>query len=209
MKVTIDKATLLSIHSISVGASKDDVAPVITQIALMREGDALRAMATDRYMIVAGRYTKNIVFEDWEDGATMLIDPKALKNVVDIKKAEKYGTMPVDIVKDAETGHVSAVVDTVTHIHLGSLNATFPPVLKLFPEGEPTGATALSLKPDFLARLTKVLPPELKPSRERVWDFQFRSIEGHASKPQPVLASYSGEDHYKLEALIQPNLRSR
>ncbi|NDC88399.1 MAG: DNA polymerase III subunit beta, partial [Bacteroidetes bacterium] len=41
------RATLTSIHSLSIAASKDDVAPVITQLMLRREGDALRAVATD------------------------------------------------------------------------------------------------------------------------------------------------------------------
>lgn len=208
MKVTIDKPTLMSIHSLAIGASKDDVTPVITQIALVREGDALRAMATDRYVVISGLYNKP-TFEDWGDGDIVLIDPKALKNVVDIKKAEKHGTMPVDIVKDAETGHVSAVVDTVTHIHLGSLSATFPPVTKLFPTEEPTGASKLNIRPDFLAKLAKVLPPEARPDRDRIWSFEFRSMADNPNKPEPVYASYSGGDEYKLEALIQPALVRR
>lgn len=205
MKVTVDRGTLTSIHSLSIGTSKDDVAPVITQIALKREGDALRAMATDRYMVLSGLYS-DVRFEEWEDNDTILVDPKSLKSVVDIKKAEKYGTIPVDIVKDAETGHVSAVIDTVTHLHLGSLSATFPPVTKLFPEGEPTGAGALNIRADFLAKLARVLPPEAKPERDRVWRFEFRSIPNAPYKPQPVYAQYSNGCGYKLEALIQPAL---
>jgi len=51
MRVVMDAVTLASIHSLGIGVSNEkDVAPVITQIALKREGDDLRAVATDRYV---------------------------------------------------------------------------------------------------------------------------------------------------------------
>ena len=162
MKVTVDDATLTSIHSLSVGASKDDIA-VITQIALKREGDALRAMTTDRYICLTGLYS-NAEFEDWADGEEMLIDPKHLKSVVDI--------------------------------------------MKLFPEGEPNGSGSLNIRPDFIAKLAKVLPPVGRPERDRIWSFEFRSIEEQPNKPQPVYARYHGEG-YTMEALIQPALIQR
>lgn len=207
MRVTIDKPTLISIHSLSVGASKDDVTPVITQIALQREGDALRAVATDRFMVVAGLYTKNIYFENWEDGEILLVDPKSLKTVVDIKKAEKYGP-PLDIVKDEETGRVSAIMNSSTQVDIGSLShLTFPPVMKLFPrEQDANGATLLSVRPDFIARLAKLLPPEVRPDKNQAWHFEFRSIDGESKKPEPIYAKYPTKDDYVLEALIQPAL---
>jgi hypothetical protein len=205
MRVTVDKATLLSIHSLAIGASKDDITPVITQIALTREGDALRAMATDRYMVVTGLYTHQIDFEDWSEDDTILVDPKSLKAVVDIKKSEKFETVPTVIEKNHETGAVSAIVNTITKIDIGRVSGSFPAVMKLFPrETEPSGVPALTLKPDFLAKLAKVLPPELRPDRERAWNFEFRATESR--NPAPVFAYYSGGS-YKLEALIQPNLK--
>lgn len=205
MRVTVDKATLMSIHSLAVSASKDDITPVITQIALTREGDALRAMATDRFMVATGLYSRNVNFGDWEEGQTMLIDPKALKTVVDIKKAQKTEGIPTEIEKSDTTGWAYAIVDNITKIDLGGVNATFPPVMKLFPNGdEPSGVPSLRLKPDFLARLAKILPPVARPDKERAWDFDFRSTE--TKSPAPVYAHYVGED-YKLEALIQPNLK--
>lgn len=208
MKVALTKQQLISIHSLGVGVSKDDVTPVITQIALKREGDALRAMVTDRYIVLSGLYN-DVEFSDWEDEAELLIDPKALKSVVDIKKADKYGNIPVHIVKDIETGHVSAVVDLVTSVHLGSVKAIFPPVMNLFPKSEPTGAGSLNIRPDFLAKLAKVLPPEARPERERTWTFEFRTMQDAPHKPQPVYAQYSAGDGYQMEALIQPALLKR
>ena len=206
MKVALTKQQLISIHSLGVGASKDDVTPVITQIALKREGDALRAIVTDRYIVLSGLYNE-VEFSDWEDEAELLIDPKALKSVIDIKKADKYGSVPVHITKDIETGSVTGVVDQVTSVHLSILNGkvgAFPPVMKLFPTSEPTGAGSLNIRPDFLAKLAKVLPPEARPDRGRVWGFEFRMMENSPHKPQPVYAQYSGGDEYKMEALIQP-----
>ena len=211
MIVELDKQQLISIHSLGVGASKDDVTPVITQIALKREGDALRAMVTDRYIVLSGLYHE-VKFTNWEDDAELLIDPKALKSVIDIKKADKYGSVPVHITKDIETGSVTGVVDQVTSVHLSILNGkvgAFPPVMNLFPKSEPTGAGSLNIRPDFLAKLAKVLPPEVRPERERIWTFEFRTIADAPHKPQPVYAQYSGHGVYQLEALIQPALLKR
>jgi hypothetical protein len=82
-------------------------------------------------------------------------------------------------------------------------------VLKLFPTDEPTGAGVLNIKPDFLAKLSKVLPPVARPDRDRIWRFEFRSNPESPSKPQPVYAQYSDGDTYKMEALIQPALDKR
>jgi hypothetical protein len=92
-------------------------------------------------------------------------------------------------------------------VDLGSVQGAFPPVTRLFPEGEPTGAGSLNLRPDFLAKLAKVLPPEAKPERYRTWRFEFRSEQNLT--PRPVYAQYSNGEHYKLEALIQPALDKR
>jgi hypothetical protein len=207
MRVEVSIETLASIHSIGIGVSKDDVAPVITQIALAREGDALRAMTTDRYMILSGLY-QGVTFEDWEDGETILVDPKALKRAVDIKKAIKYSTLPVVIVKNHH-GVISAVIDETSFVDLGGVTGSFPPVMKLMPTGEPSGAGSLNIRPDFIARLAKVLPPVAKPQRDRVWRFEFRTMEDRPGKPEPVYAQYSDADTYKLEALIQPALNQR
>ena len=181
---------------------------MITQIALAREGDALRAMTTDRYTILSGLYHE-VEFEDWEDGDTILVDPGALKRAIDIKKANKYGTLPVIITKN-EHGAVSAVIDVLTMVDLGKVMGTFPPVVRLIKqESVPNGAPSLNIRPDFLARLAKVLPPVAKPERNRTWRFEFRTIEEHPNRPQPVYAQYSDADTYQLEALIQPAISKR
>ena len=204
MRVTISKEILASIHSLSVSASKDDVAPVITQIALVREGDALRAMATDRYMVATGKYS-GVQFDDWADEMEILVDPKSLKSVVDIAKKSNHD-IPIDIVCSENNG-VRADIPGITNVYIGGLTASFPPVMKLFPRGtEANGAPVMNLRPDFIAKLAKVLPPVARPDRERLWRFEFRSDLESRSKPQPLYAVYSDGDSYELEALIQPSL---
>jgi DNA polymerase III sliding clamp (beta) subunit (PCNA family) len=200
MKTYLNDTTLKSIHSLAIAAAKDDVAPVITQIALMREGDHLRAAATDRYMVASGLY-RNVTFDDWEEGETVLVDPKALKTVIDIRK-----TMPVEIERVRDTDQVKAIIDTITVIDIGRASGAFPPVMKLFPrDKEANGAGRVALRPDFLAKLAKIIPAEARPGRDRVWSFEFRSSL-ESNKPEPVYARYSASEDYELEALIQPNI---
>ena len=209
MKVEVNDATLASIHSLSISASKDDITPVINNIVLQREGDNLRAITTDRYMCLTGLY-ENVAFDGWWEGGEMLIDPKHLKSVVDIKKKDKrlYNLTTVSIV-ESPNGYIHAQLGEGSGgLFIGGGNPqttrAFPPVMRLFPKDEPNGAGSLNIRPDFLAKLAKVLPPVSKPERERIWSFEFRSIEA-TNKPQPVYASYSG-DGYKLETIIQPAL---
>jgi hypothetical protein len=206
MRVAISKEILTSIHSLSVSVSKDDIAPVITQIALVREGNALRAMATDRYMVTTGKYSLgSAYFDDWADGMEILVDPKSLKSVVDIAKRGN-GDAPISIVC-SENNSVHAEINGVTSAYIGGITGAFPPVMRLFPrDTEANGAPVMNLRPDFIAKLAKVLPPVARPLRERLWRFEFRSDAESGGKPQPLYAVYSDGEEYELEALIQPAL---
>lgn len=204
MKVNVSKEVLASINSLSVGASKDDVTPVIQNIALVPHEGGLRAMATDRYVVFGGHYLDGIEFDEWPADEVVTINPKPLKQVVDMVKATKFVSMPIEIEHDQESKRTFAIVEGSTKVDITGNYGTFPPVGKLLTfDSEPNGAPVLALKPDFLAKLAKVLPPEMRPDRERVWTFEFRSDN------KPVYASYGGGERYKMEALLQPNLLKR
>lgn len=208
MKAIVSQHLVASVHSLSIAASKDDITPVITQIAITREGDALRAMTTDRFMVLAGLYDE-VEFEDWAEGDTILVDPTALKRAIDIKKANKSGIFPMVITRDDDTKMSLATLDATTTLALGAVQGNYPPLMKLMVrEGQPNGAGTLNLRPDFLARLARVLPPVPRPDRERVWRFDFRTLPD-SNKPEPVYAEYSDGLSYKLEALIQPAMDKR
>ena len=206
MKVELNDVTLASVHSLSVGASRDDVAPVITQIALKREGDSLRAMTTDRFVCLTGLY-EGVAFHDWDEGREVLVDPSSLKSMLDIKKKDKSNYNLTTTTISSEDDVVRGNMPDGTSVSLGlpNVKGSFPPVMNLFPKDEPNGSGSLNIRPDFIAKLVKVLPAESRPEKSRVWEFQFRSIET-PNKPQPVYATYTGAG-YALSALIQPALK--
>lgn len=211
-KVSMFLPTLNSIESVAVSASKDDVAPVITQIALTREGDSLRAIATDRYMVATGRYSE-VKFTDWEDGETFLVDPKGLKTAVQMGRAVQKSVQPytsVDIFQDDQEVAWVKVEDSTIQASVATIKGTFPPVMKLFKrETEPNGSSMMNLRADFLARLTKLVPPVAKPERQRTWEFRFFTDAHSPKKPEPVHAVYGDGETYELEALIQPSLNRK
>lgn len=205
MKVTITREILASINTVSVGVSKDDVTPIIMRVALTRRDDVLKAYATDRYMIVAGTY-EDVVFEEWPEEGEVTFDVKTLKLATDAAKAAGRYEADKIVIESVEGESPSITVGnntfTASHVYAST---KYPPVLKLIPNpDEADGSVHLNLNPNFLARLTKVLPPVTKPERDRLWSFAF--FGNGESKPRPVYASYSGDD-YKMEALIQPALK--
>ena len=44
MRVVMSREVLISAHSVAVATSRDDVAPVITQLAFERQGDQLAVL---------------------------------------------------------------------------------------------------------------------------------------------------------------------
>ena len=206
-KVSMFLPTLNSIASIAVSASKDDVTPIITQIALTREGDSLRAMATDRYMVATGRYSE-VKFTDWAEGETVLVDPKGLKTATQMGRAVPKAQQPytsVDISQDESESIWTSVEDSRIQSSVPTIKGTFPPVMKLFKRGEEaSGVGQLNLRADFLARLSKLVTPQAKPKRDATWQFRFFASEGKT--PAPVHAVYSEDETWELEALIQPAL---
>ena len=207
MKAVLTREIIHSITSLGVITPKDDVANVLMSIKLQRKGDTLEAVTTDRYVAVVAKYSDVLEFEGWEDGEGMLIDPKQLKSVADMLKREKRNVDPVSIHYDIDKEYAYAEVSQGTRVDLGAprnVNSKFPPVERLFEvDREPDGVPSLGLNPDFIAKLGKILPPEVRPDRTRVWRFQFRSTE--TGKPGPVWASYEGLN-YQIEALVQPAL---
>lgn len=207
MRVEFSVPALHSIDSVAVGVSKDDVAPVITQVALTREGDELVAFATDRFVVTSGRY-RSVQFDDWPEGEVVLVDPKALKTakqMANVIPKRNYEYASVSITCD-EAGVVWAnVLDSSIQISVPTIKSTFPPVGKLFPrEREANGAPLVGLRADFLAKLSKLVPPVVRPERGRAWEFRFFNEPERNGVPGPVYATYSDADDYVLEALIQP-----
>lgn len=206
MRVTVTPEILASLNTVSVGASKDDIAPVITQIALTNDGGTFRAMTTDRYVVVSGKYY-DAELEDWYEGDTLLVDPKTVKMANDaVKAAGRGGTHHISIAKNEAGGALIQVNDSLFQSE--PVTAAFPAVAKLFKdEGSENGAPILALNPENLAKLAKVLPPVTRPNKSEPWTFRFFT-DASNGKPAPVQAS-KRDGGYKMEVLIQPNLLVR
>jgi len=130
------------------------------------------------------------------------VDHKRLKSVVDYVKGIKWLSVPVTL----EDG-VMSVESMTTTVAADTGTSVFPPVAKIFPTNTPNGATELMLNVEFLSRLGKIIPPVVRPGREKLWEFSF-SHNTDNTKPLPVLAVSAGDD-YTMQALIQPNLMKR
>lgn len=205
MKAVLTREIIHSITSLGVITPKEDVANVLMSIKLQRNGDALEAVTTDRYVAVIARYDDVLEFENWADGDGMMIDPKKLKSVSNMLKRDKRNIEPVSINYSFDTESAYAGVGDGTTVGLkeeGYNGSKFPPLERLFEsDQEPDGVPSLGLNPDFIAKLGKILPPEVRPDRTRVWRFEFRSTE--TGKPGPVWANYEGLN-YNIRALVQP-----
>jgi hypothetical protein len=203
MKVSVSKEVLTSINSLAIAVSKDDVHSSIEKIALAKHEDTLVAMATDRYVAVRANYREGVDFDgDWIDGDTILLEPKALKSALDIVKAHKHSVAYIDIEKDGGAGYATILT---TRVEMGFQAHKYPAIERLFSfEKEPDGVPYMGINPEFVGKLAKILPPEIRPDRNRVWRLEFRSVDG-TDKRGPVYAKYTGLN-YELEALVQPAL---
>lgn len=206
MEATVSRLVIASIESLAVASAKDDIAPVLSKVCVFRDGNSMVAMATDRYMALKGTYTDGVAFDGWEDGDELTFDAKSLRSFRMHAMQPRYNLQPV-VIKRVDDS-VYGEMDDGTRFELDnnlSRSNKFPPVHRLFTfDREPDGVPGMGLRPDFVGKLAKVLPPEMRPDKERVWSFQFRGTE--SGKPGPVYANYSHADDYKLEALIQPAL---
>lgn len=230
MIVTFTEAILKSLYTVSYGASKDDVTPVITRVFITRENDDLIAMATDRYMVLRGRYRPVDIGDDQKsvrwgsgdyfDGVTVSV--KTLKTVLDYVKSidgEQLIELSIDE-RPVFTVYPSYdKTDVVRFPDTEHVTAKFPPVNKLFPQAQDgvtigTATEAVSLKLDFLTRVNKMLPPFTgktlpRYEKEVPWRVTHTGTE-NPNKPGPVhLKRLSDTYDYELDALVQPNLMKR
>ena len=211
--VEIEPKVLASINSLLVFAEpKSGVSPIIQGVKLMRSGDQLIALATNRYVLVKATYNK-VTFGQWEDDATIWIGHDTLKQAAAASKSN-----PLIMVTIGSTPKTPLSLET-TYIAIGSWDGAtrfthtesraqhYPSVEKLFTDKEPNGAATLSVNPKWLAMLSKIVVPEDRPDKDRPWLLSFFTEEGN--KPQPMLAEMWRDDAYRIQVMIQPNLLKR
>jgi DNA polymerase III sliding clamp (beta) subunit (PCNA family) len=200
--VIIDAATIASINSLVVFAEpKSGVTPVIQGVNLIcTEDNQLTVVVTNRYVAVKATY-EDVTFDTWELGAAVWLDPNTLKQAAVLSKATNYA--PVTIGDDIANDVTYIAIGETTFKHSRS-RSSYPPVERLFPDTEPNGAATLRVNPKWLAMLSKVVVPEVRPDKDRPWALSFWSEDG--TKPKPMLAAAGVEGKYQISVLIQPNL---
>lgn len=231
MIVTFTEAILKSLYTVSYGASKDDVTPVITRVFITRENDDLIAVATDRYMVLRGRYRPVDIGDDqksvrWGDDpyfGGVHVSVKTLKTVLDYVKSvdgEQLIELSIDERPVFTVYSSSDNTDVVRFPETDHVKGDFPSqVTRLFPEAKDgvtigTPTEAVSLKLDFLTRVNKMLPPFTgktlpRYEKEVPWRVTHTGTE-NPDRPGPVYLKRLSETYdYELDALVQPNLLKR
>jgi DNA polymerase III sliding clamp (beta) subunit (PCNA family) len=204
--VTMPPPVIASINSLTVFAEpKSGVTPIIQNIHVTTSGDShLIATATNRFVAVQAVYD-NVEFTDWDDDMSMLIPIDILKQAAAVSKANRDLAM-VTFAAHERTGysHNNAYVAVGdTQFPYDQATGPYPAVGKLFPHTEPNGAPTLGINPKWLAALSKIVVPEVRPSKDTPWKLEFWSEDG--AKPKPMQATMIG-DGYDIRVLIQPNL---
>lgn len=204
--VIVQPPVLTSINSLVVyGPSRTEVAPILQNINVTRSGDnQLTAVITNRYVAVKAVYD-NVEFTDWSEDTSMLIPMDTLKQAAAVSKANR-GLGMVTFAAHERTGysHNNAYVAVGdTQFPYDQATGSYPPVAKLFPDTEPNGAAVLGMNPKWLAALSKIVVPEVRPAKDVPWQLSFWSEDG--TKPKPMQAAMSGNG-YDIRVLIQPSL---
>ena len=204
--VEMGSKVLASINSLLVFAeAKSGATPVLQGIKLMRSGDQLIALATNRYVLVKATYD-NVTFGDWAPDTSVLIDPDTLKQATAASKANPMIVVTIGHTPDTTYIAIGGWEGATRFTHLTN-RFSYPAVEKLFTDKEPNGAATLSVNPKWLAMLSKIVVPEDRPDKDRPWLLSFFTEEGN--KPQPMLAEMWRDDAYRIQVLIQPNLIKR
>lgn len=175
----------------------------ITGLLLVRDGDTLAVYATNRFVATRAKYTHNVKFDDWNDGATVWIDQATLKQAVAI--AKNYALPVISIGYDTENrAFVNVAGNILFHV---AGQPSYPAVQNLFNDNTPNGVDRVSLNPKWLAMLAKVLTPTTRQDKDMPWEFNMFH-DDERNKPMPVLARlYPKTDaEWEIRVLIQPNL---
>ena len=203
-----------SIASLAVAASKDAVTPAIMGINIHITGGMVEASATDRYRVARLKIDNR---EDEMFNVSMGFTIFATEIVAFGKMIAKESDHMVHIMLDNKVGDEYRAYELSCggFTSKGNLiTLSYPPVSKLVDEArfrENVGATDISLNPEFVASLTKLIHPldSKRNGGKTQWKFSFTHTDGngHGYKPSPVYIQRDGDGgagKYVLDYLLQP-----
>lgn len=184
---------LRMVASLSVFASKDGVMPMLSAIEVRINQGVLVAVSTDRYCAAKLELTA-----DPEVMSGFFLSPAAVKFIAALKPPKGFAGSVDITIRDGE----------ITFSYLGSsfsermMDGKFPAVETLFDDLVAGPIDTISLKPDFIGKLSKLIGDDGK-KLDQAWKLEFNTGP-NSNRPNPLVATNSA---YKV--LIQPNLLSR
>lgn len=208
MYANITVNQLISLMSLHVFASTDDVTPVIQTLQLRRKGEQLVVHTTDRYCLARGIYDVDVEHDSGDVEGDVYLSAKTAKSFMPMVKKINGNAM---VIVDDETITVKAGPDIVIPLEVNPTNyktSTYPPVDRLVPgdvHAKPTSPTGMvSIKPDYITRLSKVVLPTMhRQDRNQPWIFTIDAGEGGKPKPMVCIPRECGD---QIVVLIQPNI---
>jgi len=216
---TITAAQLASLLSLHVYASTDKVTPVLGVIQIQRHGHTLEAMVTDRYCLAFAKYELDATQHDEDTDEPVYIDAATAKQFLPMVKKAR-GTEPATIYDGKINLYLSEIVIPLTDGNGRFKADSYPPVRRLVPDNleeyaaNPAGI--VSLRPSFVAKLTKVILPgqgrKPRNSGEDPWRFHVAMMNDDAmgnTKPAPVVCEPITKDGGEVLVMIQPNLLTK
>jgi hypothetical protein len=193
MSFTLTQLKQIASVGVFAGRERDTYTPALSVISVQIALGTITAVATDRYCAA-----KLELATEMEVLAGFYLSPEAVKVITGIKAQRgDYHLASVEIEDNKLT--ISYNGTTYTEV---MFSGKFPAVQTLFDDLVPGPIQELSLKPDFIGKLSKLIGSDGK-KLDGAWNFTFHTGPV-AHRPNPVIANNSA---YKV--LIQPNLISR
>lgn len=201
---TLNAKQLASLLSLHVYASPDKVTPAIMFIQIQRVGHTLEALVTDRYSLARGRYPLNDEQHDEDTDEPVYLSAAVAKQYLPlIKKADPHAAAVIGW----DTIEAAGIV-----IPLAPNPGRFPAINNLIPdnlaEHAANPAGVVSVKPSYVAKLTKIVLPGIgwKAGRsDDPWRF-YIGADVDNGKPKPIVCEPIVKDGGEVIVMIQPNL---
>jgi DNA polymerase III sliding clamp (beta) subunit (PCNA family) len=203
--ITMSHAQLASIASLLACAATEDYMPVISGVQLAVSPGAIRAAATNRYVVGTIEFFSESITAEFD----VTIPAKPLKQFVTSSKLTGRFNTDVERITITVTDDMITFSDlnTGSTLTTTAITGNFPPVARLFPELAAT-TDSIQLSPymisaKLLATLAKIIVIN---ESDPAWTVQH--VEPAAGKTAPVMYHTEGNGRgYKF--LIQPRMKLR
>lgn len=207
--ITMSHAQLVSITSLAACAASANSMPVISGIQLVAAPGAIRAAATNRYVVGTIEFFSESITAEFD----VTIPVAALKQFAAMSKLTgRFNTDVERITITISDDYDNDGTITFSDLNTGStftaygIKGTFPPVARLFPESitdDTVGLAPYSISAKLLATLAKI---DVINDKDPSWTVQH--VEPAAGKTAPVMYHTEGNGRgYKF--LIQPRMNLR